>query len=213
VSGRPAVPSGDARNQASWMGSCPLPVGRTWVTPSRSARRSATIPSATNEPTTAAQRGRSPPLSPGGRDTGLRRCGGGTGVIVAVIGRPARPYGSVTAPRSAPVTNRAYLASTPWCSGARTPSTHRRAGPAPPHRPRGRCGAVHVDDDAVPISHEGDGAAVDRLGGDVADAETRGPPAEPAVGDERAVPPRPTPFMAPVTASISRMPGPPFGPS
>jgi len=38
---------------------------------------------------------------------------GETGVIVAVIGRPARPYGSVTAPRSAPVTNRAYLASTP----------------------------------------------------------------------------------------------------
>ena len=26
-------------------------------------------------------------------------------------------------------------------------------------------------------------------------------------------PPRPAPFMAPVTASISRMPGPPFGPS
>jgi phosphopantetheine adenylyltransferase len=28
-----------------------------------------------------------------------------------------------------------------------------------------------------------------------------------------AVAPRPTPFMAPVTASISRMPGPPLGPS
>ena len=28
-----------------------------------------------------------------------------------------------------------------------------------------------------------------------------------------ASPPRPTPFMAPVMASISRMPGPPFGPS
>ena len=26
-------------------------------------------------------------------------------------------------------------------------------------------------------------------------------------------PPRPAPFMAPVTASISRMPGPPLGPS
>ena len=64
-----------------------------------------------------------------------------------------------------------------------------------------------------PSRDEGDGAAVDGLGGDVADAEAVGAAGEAAVGDERASPPRPAPFIAPVTASISRMPGPPLGPS
>ena len=33
---------------------------------------------------------------------------------------------------------------------------------------------AHVDADAVALGHEGDGPAVDRLGGDVADAEAVG---------------------------------------
>ena len=44
---------------------------------------------------------------------------------------------------------------------------------------------VDVDDDAVAVAHEGDGPAVDRLGGDVADAEAVGAAREAAVGDQR----------------------------
>ena len=59
-----------------------------------------------------------------------------------------------------------------------------------------------------------DRAAGDRLGRDVAGHEAAGGAGEAAVGDA-ARPPRPGPARRapPVTASISRMPGPPAGPS
>src|SRR5699024_1286059 len=46
--------------------------------------------------------------------------------------------------------------------------------------------AGDVDHDAITVLDERDGAAVDRLGGDVADAEAPGAAAEAAVGDEGA---------------------------
>ena len=128
--------------------------------------------------------------------------------------RPPGRQASVTAPRSAPWARRAYLASTP----ERVPG-----GRNLPLRPAALdLGGVdvevdgpggHVDHDAVAVPDEGDRTAVDRFGRHVADAEAVGPAGEPPVGHERAVPaPRPAPFIAPVTASISRMPGRPWVP-
>ena len=47
--------------------------------------------------------------------------------------------------------------------------------------------ALHVDHDAVALLDEGDRAAVDRLGGDVAHAEAVGAAREAPVGDQRGV--------------------------
>ena len=49
----------------------------------------------------------------------------------------------------------------------------------------------HVDDDPVAVGHQGDRAAVHRLGGHVADAEPVGAAREPPVGDQGAVRPPP----------------------
>ena len=96
--------------------------------------------------------------------------------------RPAPdPQGSVTAPRSAPVTRRAYLASTPGGVAGR--------GMLEPRPPALELGVVHqqvdgaaghVDADPVAVGDQGDRAAVHRLGGDVADAEAVGPAARTA---------------------------------
>src|SRR5579875_815984 len=50
---------------------------------------------------------------------------------------------------------------------------------------------AHVEHDPVTVGHQRDRATVDRLGGDVADAEAVGPAREPPVGDQRAVPAAP----------------------
>ena len=68
-----------------------------------------------------------------------------------------------------------------------------------------------VDD--VAVADRGDGAAARRLRRDVADHEAVGRAGEAAVGDQRDVRRGPAPTIAPVTPSISRMPGPPRGPS
>ena len=67
--------------------------------------------------------------------------------------------------------------------------------------------------DAVAVAGEGDGAAFDRLGGDVADDEAVAAAAEAAVGDQRDVVEQPVAGEARVGVSISGMPGPPLGPS
>jgi len=159
--------SGDGENQASWMGSCPFAGRQDVGDPSRSARRSATI----RAPRTSQRR---LPQARMGRHRSLRA--GVTLVSAGAAGerrnrgghRPAGPplrLGDGAALAPSPI-GRTWRAP-PWCSGARTPSTHRRAGPAPPPSTSRsmRCWSTSMT--MRSISHEGDGAAVDRLGGDV----------------------------------------------
>ena len=73
---------------------------------------------------------------------------------------------------------------------------------------------VDVDGDNVAILHGGDRAALRCLGHDVADYEaTSGAGEAPESVINATVSPRPEPCSAPVTSCISRIPGPPFGPS
>jgi hypothetical protein len=70
---------------------------------------------------------------------------------------------------------------------------------------------VNVDEDLIAVVDKSDRTAIDRLGRYVADTESPRATAEPAVGDQCAV--GAAARSAPVIASISRIPGPPFGPS
>jgi hypothetical protein len=72
----------------------------------------------------------------------------------------------------------------------------------------------HIDHDAVPVAHESNRPAVDRLRRDMTDtelAEGVRASAEAAAVTSAQSAPRPAPFMAPVTASISRITGPTLG--
>ena len=64
-----------------------------------------------------------------------------------------------------------------------------------------------------PSRDERDRTAVDGLGSDVADAQPVVPPEKRPSVMSRTSLPSPAPLMAPVIVSISRMPGPPLGPS
>ena len=130
----------------------------------------------------------------GPRPAGARRSGScssspPSGVLDRRRPRSARAeltlgQASVMAPRSAPLARRAYLASTPRGVAG--------LGQLPVGPALGERGLVdeqvdgvlhHVDHDAVALGHERDRAAVDRLGGDVADAEAVGAAGEAPVGD------------------------------
>ena len=123
---------------------------------------------------------------------------------------PAQPQ---IAPWAAEPTSFAYFAEdAPGVAG-------RQRGPALPAA--GQLGVVHqqfqgaggeVEPDRVAVAHEGDRAAVGSLGRDVPDAQPVVPPEKRPSVSSRTSLPSPAPLIAPVTASISRMPGPPRGP-
>ena len=93
------------------------------------------------------------------------------------------------APRSAPWARRAYLASTPRrvAGLGQLPARPGARSSSASSTSRSMVWSTHVDHDAVAVGDEGDRAAVDRLGRDVADAEPVGAAGEAAVGDERGV--------------------------
>src|ERR1044071_886954 len=120
----------------------------------------------------------------------------------------------VTAPSAADDTSLAYLASAPlvW-SGGRGDQSRRRA-------------SISSALSATEISRFG-ASIVTRspsrsaaIGPPTAASGATWPTTKPCEAPEKrpsvisaTLPPRPRPMIAPVTASISRMPGPPFGPS
>ena len=122
----------------------------------------------------------------------------------------------MTAPTLLLETSFAYLASTPllYRGGGRLQAARRRRhlvfGHLELEQPPPR-----VDGDRVALVDQRDQAASHcRFGGDVADHHAVGAAREAAVGDrDPTESPRPAPMMAEVGDSISRMPGPPFGPS
>ncbi len=70
-----------------------------------------------------------------------------------------------------------------------------------------------IEPDPVAVTHERDGAAVDGLGRNMPDAQAGGAAGESPVGEQQDILAETCALDAPVIASISRIPGPPFGPS
>ena len=93
----------------------------------------------------------------------------------------------VTAPSEAEETVFAYLAITPVAyAGSRRTRRRRPARRSPRRRARPRaCAPLDVDRDLVAVAQRGDRAALDRLGGDVADHQPAGGAGEAAVGEQR----------------------------
>ena len=119
------------------------------------------------------------------------------------------------APLSAEVTSFAYLANTPAsCLGAGgSHAARRRASSSFAHVQRQRA-ALDVHGDGIALADEGDGAAGRRLGAHVPHGRPLGGAGRSAQSVIRATEVEsPMPQMAEVGASISRMPGPPAGPS
>ena len=73
--------------------------------------------------------------------------------------------------------------------------------------------AFNINGDLVAVFNKGDWAASCSFGAYMANAGTLRGAGEAAVGQKRTLLDRPMPTMALVGVSISRMPGPPFGPS
>ena len=117
----------------------------------------------------------------------------------------------VTAPSDADETSFAYFAI--------TPVVYRGAGGFHCARRSSRLAstssrlALHVQSDHVAIAQQSDRAAARGFRRNVADHQTVRRAAETAIGDQRDRFTDSWPTRAPVTASISRMPGPPLGPS
>ncbi len=118
-----------------------------------------------------------------------------------------------TAPPEADPTSLVYSPGRRACSA--------EAG-APPASAGGELLLVHqeientvrdVEPDLVAVAHERDGSGIDGFGGDVADAQSGGAAGEAASVSSSTSLPRPAPLIAAVMASISRIPGPPLGPS
>src|SRR5579875_3312852 len=71
---------------------------------------------------------------------------------------------------------------------------------------------VHVKNHHIAITQSGDGAAQSRFRGHVSHHQAAGRATEPPIR-KATDSPSPSPTSAPVTPSISRIPGPPRGPS
>lgn len=70
-----------------------------------------------------------------------------------------------------------------------------------------------IDFNDIAVLKQSDFAALGSLGRDMSDCRAAGSAGEAAVRDEGYSAPRPRPTMAEVGFSISRIPGPPLGPS
>ena len=121
----------------------------------------------------------------------------------------------MTAPKDALLTCRAYFAKRPAarigfrrasriCAGASA-----RAAPTCKRDFTTLC----INRDLIAGLDQGQRAAERRFRRHMPDHEAMAAAGKPSVGDQRDLLPRPLPMMALVGLNISRMPGPPFGPS
>ena len=117
------------------------------------------------------------------------------------------------APSDADETSAAYFASTPRGGALRAGGATKLAARARRSASTSRRREATSNVMTSPSSDERDWPASLGLGGDVTGHHSVGGAAEAAVGHEATVSPSPRPTSAAVTASISRMPGPPRGPS
>ena len=124
--------------------------------------------------------------------------------------------GGDTAPSAAEDTVLAYLAITPRLIARRRrlvqPWRRAASSAAGNDRPASRRAATSISID-VAVAHGGNRSADRGLGGDVADQKPRVAPEKRPSVSSATDSPSPAPTIAAVTPSISRMPGPPFGPS